>query len=137
MTAENRRAAIGQEVAHGRRALEAARVLRDLGLPNDSLSRLYYALFHFVSAMLLTEGVEPRSHKAIAGLLGRHFLSSGVLSAEDVAVVSRTYASRDLADYERAWLADDAALGRAFSEVEPLLEKITESLEKGGWLERA
>jgi hypothetical protein len=60
-----------------------------------------------------------------------------VLSAEDVAVVSRTYASRDLADYERAWLADDAALGRAFSEVEPLLEKITESLEKGGWLERA
>jgi uncharacterized protein (UPF0332 family) len=70
VTDDDRRLAIAQELRHGRAALRAARSLRDLGLHNDALNRLYYALFHHVLCLLLIEGVEPRRHAALPGLLG-------------------------------------------------------------------
>jgi uncharacterized protein (UPF0332 family) len=131
---DNRRSAIGQELRQGASALMAARALRDLDLHNDALSRLYYALFHAVTALLLTEGVEPRRHRALAGLLGTHFVSSGALRPEDIAVVSRTQSYRDLADYERTWEATRAIADAAFADVESLLTRIHALLELGGWM---
>lgn len=64
MTGDNRRSAIGQELRQGASALMAARALRDLDLYNYALSRLYYARFHAITALLLTEGVEPRPRRA-------------------------------------------------------------------------
>jgi uncharacterized protein (UPF0332 family) len=134
MTDDSRRTAIALEVRQGERALLAARALRDMGLYNDALSRLYYALFHAMTALLLTQGVEPRRHRAMAGLLGTHFVASGALTAADVAVVSRAYGNRDLADYERTWDATADLAAGAFAEVEPLIERAHEMLRQGGWL---
>jgi len=73
MTDEDRRAAVALELRHASSALAAARLLRDAALYNDALSRLYYALFHTMTALLLTEGVEPRRHRSLPGLLGAKF----------------------------------------------------------------
>jgi uncharacterized protein (UPF0332 family) len=107
--------------------------LRDLGLYNDALNRLYYALFHHVLCLLLIEGVEPRRHAALPGLLGLHVVGRHELTAADVAIVSRTNTFRDLADYERTWDADAAVAQTAFGEVEPLVERIDRYLAAIGW----
>jgi len=133
MTNDNRRLAIGRELEHGRRALAAARMLEQGGLHNDALSRLYYALFHHVAALLLTEGVDPSSHRALPGLLGQHFVLRGVLTAADVAVVSRTGSYRELADYERTWDATADVVAGAVAEVEGLIRRIESVLVEGGW----
>ena len=57
MTAENQAAAIQLELRHAGFAHQAARLLRDSGLYNDALNRLYYALYHTVTALLLTGGI--------------------------------------------------------------------------------
>jgi uncharacterized protein (UPF0332 family) len=137
VTADHRRVAIQQEVAHGRPALQAARALRDLGLHNDALNRLYYALFHHVVALLLIEGVEPRRRASIPGLLGQHVVGRHELTVADVALISRTNTYRDLADYERTWVADEGIAGTAFAEVEPLLGRIARYLGAAGWLDAA
>lgn len=137
MTDDNRKAVIALEVRQGARALQAARALRDMGLYNDALSRLYYAVFHAMTALLLTEGVEPRRHRAIAGLLGTHFVARGALTAADVAVVSRCYGNRDLADYERTWEATAEIAAVAFADAEALIERAHEMLRRGGWLPAA
>lgn len=133
MTQDNRREAIQQDLRQCAKAMKAARALRDMGLYNDSLSRLYYALYHATTALLLTEGVEPRRHRAIAGLLSAHFLRTGVLTAEEVAVVGRTQTYRELADYERSWEATPTIADEAFGSVEPLIARIQEILDRGGW----
>ena len=133
MTDENRRASIQLEVQHGGAALRAAAALRGLGLYNDAVSRLYYAVFRYVTALLLTEGIEARTHRSIAGLLGQHFVRRGLLTAADVASVSRAYGHRDLADYERTWLADDAFVIGATVEAEALITKVRALLATGGW----
>ena len=131
MTEDNRRAAIAQELKLGQDALSAAKALRDLGLGNDSLSRLYYAMFHYVVALLLTQGIEPRRHRALPGLVATHFGS--VLSAADVVTVGRVAGYRDLADYERAFIATREVVDAAFAEVEPLVARILAILAQGGW----
>jgi uncharacterized protein (UPF0332 family) len=133
VTQDNRRLAIQQDLRQSAFAMKAACALRDLGLYNDALSRLYYALHHATTALLLTEGVEPRRHRAVASLLSTHFLHAGVLTAEDVVVVGRTQTYRDLADYERSWEATPAIADEAFAAVEPLITRIREILDRGGW----
>ena len=87
-------------------------------------------------ALLLTESIEPRRHRAITSLLSAHFLPSGTLTAEDIAVVGRTQSYRDLADYERAWEATSAIADEAFAAAPPLIARIRGLLDRGGWIHR-
>jgi uncharacterized protein (UPF0332 family) len=131
LTDENRRAAIALELRHAALAMEAAQLLRKAGLLNDALSRLYYALFHTLVALLLTEGVEPKRRRALPHLLGERF--SGLLTAADIALVSRTATYRGLADYERTWEASSDVSDAAFAEVEPFIERLRAHLVAEGW----
>lgn len=103
---EARRAAVVQEAGHAEQALAAARALRGMGMLNDALSRLYYATFHFATALLLTEGVEPRRHRAMPGLILSHLANAG-FDASDAACIGRLATYRDMADYERAFNATE------------------------------
>jgi uncharacterized protein (UPF0332 family) len=122
MTAELPGAAVALELRHADQAHRAARLLRDSALYNDSLNRLYYALYHCVTALLLTSGVEARRHRALPGLLGTHF--AGILSPSELSVVARAATWRDLADYERTWEANLEVTSQAFAEIEPLMERV-------------
>jgi uncharacterized protein (UPF0332 family) len=133
MTEDNRRKAIAEAVKSGGRALQAARALRDLGLYNDALSRLYYALLHHVTALLLTHGIEPRRHRALPGLVTTHLVPNGPLVSADVTLVARIAGYRDLADYERAWEASRQDADQAFADVEPLVERALKFLQDEGW----
>ena len=132
MTDENRRDAIAKELRHAKLALEAARLLRDASLYNDSLSRLYYGLFHTLVALLLTEGIEPRKHRGLPHLLGMHF--PGVMTPADIALVSQAATYRDLADYERTWEATAEIVAAAFASLDPLLSKVRSHLAKEQWI---
>ncbi len=114
------------ELGHAQSAQRAAELLRDSGLYNDALNRLYYALYHVVTALLLSSGVEPRRHRALPGLLGTHF--GNVLGPGELAVVARAATWRDLADYERTWQANLEVVSQAFAEIEPLMQRLRELL---------
>ena len=127
MTEESPQAsAIELELGHARSAHRAAQLLRDSGLYNDALNRLYYALYHVVTALLLSAGVEPRRHRALPGLLGTHF--GNVLGPVELAVVARAATWRDLADYERTWQANAEVTAQAFAEIEPLMNQLQQLL---------
>lgn len=123
---EVRRSAIELELGHAQSSQRAAELLRDAGLYNDALNRLYYALYHVVTALLLSSGVEPRRHRALPGLLGMHFGS--VLGPAELAVVARAATWRDLADYERTWQANLEVTSQAFAEIEPLMQRLRDLL---------
>jgi uncharacterized protein (UPF0332 family) len=120
-------AGVQLELGHGRSAHRAAQLLREAGLYNDALNRLYYALFHAVTALLLTAGIEPRRHRALPGLLGTHF--SHALGPSELAVVARAATWRDLADYERTWQANAEVTAQAFAEIEPLMYRLQELVD--------
>jgi uncharacterized protein (UPF0332 family) len=133
VTEDNRRIAIGQELRHALAAQEAAYALAAAKLYNDALSRLCYALYHHLVALLLTEGVEPKRHGALPGLLGQHFVQRGILDSTDVTAVGHAIASRQLADYERTWDADGTTWEAERVPMERVIAKVEGILRAGGW----
>lgn len=122
MTPENRRINAASELARAGESLRAAEVLIDASLLHDAESRLYYALYHAALAVLLTEGVEPRSHAGTANLLGLHFVKTGRLAPGDGRLFARIQKYRLEADYGRDFvltvdaLREDLAACAAFVE---------------------
>lgn len=100
MTGENRRANAREEIRLGEDALKAAEALLALDLPNDAVSRAYYAAFHFARALLLLEGLQPKTHQGVVALLARHLEGEGALDPGAVSVYARLQTFRGLADYD-------------------------------------
>jgi hypothetical protein len=98
------RDAVRRDMHHGQQALAAAVALRDLGMRNDALSRAYYAGFHLAAALLLTEGVEPRRHRAIE----TSRTSPGSQAAAAAAHRSRPYRARSVPGRAHAPVRDAA-----------------------------
>jgi uncharacterized protein (UPF0332 family) len=128
------RQSVGREVTHGNQALASARALFDLGLFNDALSRLYYAVFHLCAALLLTEGVEPRRRRALPGLLLSHLASAG-FDASDAAAIARLSTYRDMADYERAFDATAGVVEAALDDAVRFADKARACLQARGMLD--
>lgn len=111
MNASNQRENALREAALGEDALRAAEALLALGLHNDAISRAYYAAFHFARALLLLEGLEPKSHRGVFALLQRHFEATGRLSRDALSRLARLQTFRGLADYDsRERLTADRAI---------------------------
>jgi uncharacterized protein (UPF0332 family) len=122
MTGDNRRANIAAELVRCDESLRAASVLVAAALLHDAESRLYYAAYHAAMAVLLTEGLEPRSHTGVASLLGLHFVKTGRLDPDDARLFARLQKYRIEADYSvgfvltRDAVEEDLAACRAFIE---------------------
>lgn len=109
MTEENRRLNISEELERADAALEATRVLLQERLLSDCVSRLYYYLFYNVRALLLTKGIEPRSHEGAMRLYSLHFIKNGPLPASASHLFARLMKYREEADYNPSYMfeADD------------------------------
>ena len=101
MTDANRRINVASEFVRADESMQAARLLVEAGLLHDAESRLYYAIYHAAIAVLLTEGVEPRSHAGTVSLLGLHFVKTGRMGAEDARLYARIQKYRIESDYGR------------------------------------
>lgn len=132
MTEENRRLAIAEDLEQAELAFEAAVVLRDRRLYKDALSRLYYALFHSLVALLLTKGIEPRRHRSLSHLLTEHF--DDVLTGDEIAFAKRMATTRDHADYERGWTPPSELIAESFAAVDALRGRVREHLTATGWI---
>ena len=115
MTDDNKRANIAVELARCQESLQAARILIDAGLLRDGESRVYYAAFHAAKALLLTEGIEPRSHAGVAQLLGLHFIKTVRLDAGDGRLFARLQKYRIEADYSAEFMLTAPALEEDFA----------------------
>lgn len=62
-------------------------------------NRLYYALFHAVSALLISDGREVGSHKDAAIRFHQCYVRSGVFSAEEGALYSQMETLREKSNY--------------------------------------
>jgi uncharacterized protein (UPF0332 family) len=113
MTLANRQLHVAAELRRADSSLRAARELQRLGLYHDAVSRAYYAALHFTLAVLLTEGVEPRSHGGASSLFGLHFVLPGRLPPERAKELSRLEQFRTEADYNRFFVFTEASAQEA------------------------
>ena len=110
MTEDNRRQNVAEQLVRSDEAFRAAEGLLALGLHADAVSRAYYAAFHCLLALLLSRGLEPKTHRGAITLLNQEFIRSGRLSSAHNRLLGGLQRSRELADYSAGirFSADDA-----------------------------
>lgn len=116
VTDENRRRNALDELGLADSALTAAAALLDLGLAPDAASRMYYAAFHAVRALLLSIGLEPRSHRGVRSLFTQHFIRTGLFSSEHAKHLAQLEGLRSAGDY-------DSSFSISTDDLAPELEK--------------
>ena len=109
--------------AETEKALVEAKDNANLGHWNLVANRLYYAVFHITSALLIDKGFTAKSHNGIFCILGQEFVRKGLLDREDAKLASRLQNMRQSGDYDDMfdWTKDD---------VLPLFEKTENLIEK-------
>jgi len=90
------------ETRRGDEALEAARHLLAAEFFNDSISRAYYAAYHWSRALLLLRGLEPKTHRGVIQMIGLHYVKEGLLSDEAAGLLAHLETYRELSDYTSA-----------------------------------
>ncbi len=98
MTDENATHNAQAEAARGDEALAAAKHLSNGAFHSDAVSRAYYAAFHWARALLISRGLEPRTHRGVIQLLSLHFAKSGELAPETASLLGQLETLRELGD---------------------------------------
>lgn len=134
MIEENKRENIREEIERAEKAKEAARLLMDNGFINDAVSKLYYFLLYGIRALLLTKGMEPKSHEGALRLFGLHFVKEGVFVSKDSHVFSKLMKFREEADYNPSYVFTKEDFKDLAREAEELFFEIKAYLEKKNYL---
>lgn len=134
MNAENRRQNIADEIARGADALRAAEALLALSLHADAISRAYYAAFYYLRALLMSRGIEPKTHAGAISQFNVEFVRTGLLSSGHNRLIGGLQRARELADYDAAvcFSAEDAQAEIESASV--FAAEALQLLEKEGWL---
>ena len=134
MTEENKKANIKNEFERASNVLQAANLLYDNGFLNDAVSRLYYFLLHNIRALLLSKGLEPKSHEGALRVFGLHFVKEGIYMPSDSHIFSRLMKYREEADYNPSYTFTKEDFIEFKKEAEDLSSKIKSYLNKMGYL---
>lgn len=93
---------IKQDLSKAIRALNVARLILESGVPDDAVTRAYYAMFH--TAKALVKQADPsssaKSHKGVLIAFGNLYVRTEKVPPDYHARISRAQSARHVADYE-------------------------------------
>ena len=100
LTEEQRRDIVRYRMENARKMLEEVKSHRSNGFYNTAVNRMYYACYYAATAMLISMGIEVKSHDGVHLNLGRHIVLEGRLSPELGRFYSRLFSKRSTGDYD-------------------------------------
>lgn len=133
MNVQNRQYNIDDEWQRAKNCLAAAHVLLAQLMLEDAMSRAYYAAFHATQAVLLCEGLEPKSHHGLMHLFGRHFVKTGRIEPQYSQILARAAKYREEADYRHTMIFTADHTTQTVQEVEAFIQRIQQFLQSAGF----
>jgi uncharacterized protein (UPF0332 family) len=134
LTEPNKKENINEELSRSQRALAEANLLFDNGYLHGAISRLYYFLLYIIRALLLSRGLEPKSHEGVLRLFAREFVKRGDFSPSSSHVFSKLMKYREEADYNPSYSFTPQDFLSMRQEAETLADQIQEHLRREGYL---
>ena len=128
MKSDDTRQNVQLEQEAGNEALSAARTLVEKGLLRSAMSRAYYALFHYVKALLYTQGLEPRTHEGLEHLFGLHWVMAGKVDAGSAKLLARLQKYREQSDYGIVTIFTKDDVEQELREIERFLQAVRKDL---------
>ena len=113
-----------------RSKLRAAHVLLGSGSWSDAGSRAYYAVFHAISAALLSIGESYSSHAQVIGMFNRRFVHTGRFPREFTPILTRLFEDRQSGDYDVTIELTEAEAREDIADAVAFVDAVAQFLEK-------
>ena len=121
---ENRRIVIQLELERVNKMLTQVDGLKEKGFWDTLANRLYYALFHAVSAMLICDGREVGSHKGAAIRFHQYYVRQGLFSEDEGSFYSQMETLREKSDYNCFFNVSEHEICSRIEPTRQFIEKI-------------
>ena len=106
--------------------LDDARFNRSQERWNATANRLYYALFHAITALFVSDGIPVHSHNGMKIRFGKEYVLTGLATDEEGKLLSQMETMRERADYYATFKASKALIDERFEAVEKMIQHIKE-----------
>lgn len=133
MTGANKKLNIAEEVSVGEKTYREALTLLEKEFYEGATSRLYYAAFHLAYAVLLTEGLQPKSHKGTLFLFRKHFVDTGHFEPRYSQILARAEKYREEADYRHDMSFSKDLVVETSKEVRAFIDRCLAFLNRQGF----
>ena len=127
---EERQTLISLYLQKSDETLEDARFNRSQKRWNASANRLYYSLFHAITALFVSDDIPVHSHNGMKIVFGKEYVLKGLASDEEGKLLSQMETMRERADYDVTFTATESLLDERFSLVEKMIQHIKELVER-------
>lgn len=87
-------------------------------------NRLYYSVFHAVTALMLMDGIRTSTHKGTSSQFGQHYVLTGKFSRADGMLYSRLQTMREKADYQNVFTMSDEQGNQLIQDAMALQQRI-------------
>lgn len=125
---ENRKSIVELEIEKSFLNLDQAMLAREHQYWDLVANRLYYALFHAISGLLIKNEIPVKSHKGAIMMFNFHFVKTGIIPLEMGRMASYLQSKREEADYNCHMSVDIEDIEPYFEICENLLHKIKEMI---------
>ena len=126
---DDRRIIVTLELERVDKTLKEMEVQRQNSLWGMVANRLYYSLFHAVSALLVSDGHEVGTHRGAVNRFSLYYVKTGIFTAEEGRLYSQLQGLREDGDYN---CSIDIQQHEAEEKIEPtrrLIAKIKQYIE--------
>ena len=118
---EDRRIIVTLELERVDKTLKEMDIQRRNGLWGMVANRLYYALFHAVSALLISDQHEVDTHRGAVNRFSLYYVKTGIFTNEEGRLYSQLQSLREDGDYN---CSIDIQQNEAEEKIEPTLKLI-------------
>ena len=99
LTEEEKKQIIDYRLEKSKRTLEDAQKVIELKMWVTAANRLYYAAYYAVSALLISNNINTKTHDGIIRMFNQHFVYTGKIDRELARQYNSLYTIRLTGDY--------------------------------------
>ena len=126
MTDEERATLVTLELKKAHETFEEIGILTAANKWSGAANRLYYSVFHAISALLLHDGHSVNTHNGSHAFFHLHYIKTGILPVEYGRLYNQLQTMREESDYNCVYDVNPDELKDRIGPAHNLIEKIAE-----------
>ncbi|MBR2260849.1 MAG: HEPN domain-containing protein [Paludibacteraceae bacterium] len=128
LSEEERKILIVAELTKAKNFYEQAKKNSNLAIWDVVANRLYYSVFHAVTALFIKDQHKVTTHKGAVLLFGMEYVKTGKFSKEDAKFYAQLQTMREKADYNCMWESSKEDTLPMLKKLEGFLNKVEKYL---------
>lgn len=130
LTNEERKTLVELELKKARETYEEIGILTAANRWSGAANRLYYAVFHAISALLINDGFQVNSHKGSHATFSLHYIKTGKLPIEYGRLYNQLQTMREESDYNCVYDVEPEELLSRIEPAKRLIDKIEQLVKE-------